>query len=500
MSLESHSTAAMTADPQNRFKALRGWLSEQVSASSLVVFRISFGLMVAFWVLDYLQTDRVRLLCAPDMFHFTYSGFSWVRPWPGYGMFVEFVVMLFAALMIATGAMYRVATVIFALGFTHFFLIDRTNYQNHYYLIMLLSWLMTFLPANRLHSVDVLNGSVKSSGMIPRWCLLLLQFHVALPYVFGGIAKIDGDWLSGEPIKNVLRIQGRADGVEGWLSETSVAHLFTWGGLIFDLLVVPAILWRRTRIVGFLLAIGFHLSNSVMFNIHVFPWLMIAATTVFFAPDWPNKYFRWMKLGTENIESSSSVSETGGKLSTPAAIVLLVYCSFHILWPVRHFTYEGNTGWTEQGHYFSWRMMLRGKTVGLRYYLTDAETGVTQQADIRQFLHPEQQIKFAKDPLMILDLAHGLATESLRRTGKQTEVRALVLASLNGRKPQLLIDPAVNLAAQPKFAFHRPWIVPLHESLRSEPWTIPLNEWEQHVDLPKLPYLNLQTRISANHR
>lgn len=499
MSLESCSDTAMTADPQSCFEALRGWLSEQVSASSLVVFRIGFGLTMAFWTFDYLRTDRVRLLCAPDMFHFTYSGFSWVRPWPGHGMILHFVVMLLAAIMIATGAMYRVATVIFAIGFTHFFLIDRTSYQNHYYLIVLLSWLMTILPANRMLSVDVLNGSAVSSGMIPRWCLLLLQFHIALPYVFGGVAKLDGDWLSAVPMKNILRIQGWAEGVEGWLSETAAAHLFTWGGLLFDLLVVPAILWRRTRIVGFLLAIGFHLSNSMMFQIHVFPWLMIAATTVFFAPDWPNRLLRWLNPGTKNIEQGLSVPETGHRISRPVVFVLLVYCSFHLLWPMRHLLNEGNTGWTEQGHYFAWRMMLRGKTVGLRYYLTDPETGMTQQADIRDYLNPEQQIKFAKDPKMILDLAHGLAAESLRRTGKRTEVRALVLASLNGRKPQLMIDPAVDLAAQPKVALHRPWIVPLHEPLRNEPWTVPLNEWEHHVDLPKLPFLNLQTQISANH-
>ena len=499
MSVESRSNSAMTPDPQGRFEALRNWLSEPVSASSLIVFRVSFGLMMALWAIDYLRTDRVRLLCAPDMFHFTYSGFSWVRPWPGYGMVIQFIVMLFAAMMIAAGAIYRASTVIFALGFTHFFLIDRTNYQNHYYLIVLLSWLMALLPANRLFSVDVLNGAVHRSDIVPRWCLLLLQFHIALPYVFGGIAKIDGDWLSAEPMKNVLRLQGWTDGVPGWLSESGVAHLFTRGGLLFDLLVVPAILWRRTRAVGFLLAIGFHRTNSMVFNIHTFPWHMIAATTVFFSPDWPNQLMIRLNPETKNIEPGSSVKETIRRISRPALIALLAYCSFHILWPLRHFTYEGNTGWTEQGHYFSWRMMLRGKTVGLRYYLTDAETGVTQQADIRDFLNPEQQMKFAKDPEMILDLAHGLAAESLRRTGKQTEVRALVLASLNGRKPQLLIDPAVDLAAQPSFAFNRLWIIPLHEPLRSEPWTVPLNEWERHVDLPKLPFLNLQTQISANH-
>jgi hypothetical protein len=90
---------------------------------------------------------------------------------------------------------------------------------------------------------------------------------------------------------------------------------------------------------------------------------------------------------------------------------------------------------------------------------------------------------------MILDLAHGLADEYRRRTEKPIEVRALVLASLNGRKPQLLIDPAVNLAAEPRGWRHRRWIMPLTEPRRTDPWTVPLNEWEHHVDLPDLPFL-----------
>ena len=505
MSVEIQSTAASaiglrSADRQGRFDALRSWLSEKVSASSLVIFRISFGLVMAFWAFDYLRLDQVRLVCAPGMFHFTYSGFSWVRPWPDHGMILQFVVMLLSAIMIAAGAMYRISTVLFALGFTHFFLIDRTNYQNHYYLILLLSWLMAVLPANRMFSVDAMNGFATSSRVIPRWCLLLLQFHIALPYVFGGVAKIDGDWLSGEPMRNILRIQGWSDWSHGWFSENSVSLFFTWGGLHFDLLIVPAILWRRTRLAAFLVAIGFHLSNSLLFNIHVFPWLMIAATTVFFDSDWPDKFFVWLNPGTGKVASAQLSAAQRGVISKPAVILILAYCSFHILWPLRHLVYEGNSGWTEQGHYFAWRMMLRGKTVGLRYYVTDPETGKTQHADIRQFLNPEQQIKFARDPEMILDLSHGLAADLFRRTGRQTEVRALVLASLNGRKPQLLIDPAVNLAAEPELALNRPWIVSLHEPLRKAPWTVPLHEWERHVDIPELPFLNIQTQISTIHK
>ena len=466
------------------------WLSSPVSAYSLIAFRVAFGLMLAFWVVDYLRTDRVRLLCAPDVFHFTYQGFSWVRPWPGNGMVIEFVAILLAAILMAAGAVYRAAALVFAFGFTHFFLIDRTNYQNHYYLILLLSWLMVLLPVNRLAALDVLNGSVTRSETVPRWCLLLLQFHIGLPYFFGGIAKIEGDWLSGDPMRNMLMTQSWAIIANSWFDPQLVSSALTWGGLLFDLLIVPAVLWQRTRMAAFLLAIVFHVCNSFLFSIHVFPWLMIAATTVFFAADWPRRLLPKQSSGPfDSVPGGNAIVESVSIRSGLVLSALLLYCGFHVLWPLRHLMYEGNTGWTERGHYFSWRMMLRGKTVGIRYYLTNPETGETLQADIRDFLNPEQQIKFVKDPEMILDLAHGLADEYRRRTEKSMEVRALVLASLNGRKPQLLIDPAVNLAAEPKGWRRRRWIMPLTEPRRTDPWTVPLNEWEHHVDLPDLPFL-----------
>lgn len=414
-------------------------------------------------------------------------------------MVFEFVAMLLAAIMMAAGAMYRVAALAFAVGFTHFFLIDRTNYQNHYYLILLLSWLMVLLPANRLAAVDVLNGSVARSETVPRWCLLLVQFHIALPYLFGGIAKIEGDWLSGDPMRNMLMTQS-------WVSKTGMGfdpHFFssalTWGGLLFDLLIVPAVLWRRTRMAAFVLAVGFHVCNSILFSIHVFPWMMIAATTMFFAPDWPRRIFPMQASGSsDSVAGGTATVERISIQSALALSALLLYCGFHVVWPLRHVMYEGNPGWTERGHYFSWRMMLRGKTAGIRYYLTNPETGETQQADIRDFLNHDQQVKFAKDPEMILDLAHGLSNEYRRRTEKSIEVRALVLASLNGRKPQLLIDPAVNLAAEPRGWHHRNWIMPLTEPRRTVPWAVPLNEWEHHIDLPSLPFLKTSVQISSS--
>ena len=117
-----------------------------IDASGLSVFRMAFGLVMAWWSADYLLTGRVDRLCSEPLFHFTYYGLDWVRPWPGHGMLIEFWLMLGCGLAIALGWGYRMAAVGLAICFTHFFLLDRTLYQNHYYLMILIAWWMPWLP------------------------------------------------------------------------------------------------------------------------------------------------------------------------------------------------------------------------------------------------------------------------------------------------------------------------------------------------------------------
>jgi hypothetical protein len=138
--------------------------------------------------------------------------------------------------------------------------------------------------------------------------------------------------------------------------------------------------------------------------------------------------------------------------------------------------------WTERGHYFSWRMMLRNKVAGVRYYVTDSLEGKTWHPDLRPYLNAEQAGKFSKDPDMIVQLARFVADEERRRTGHPIEIRTLALISLNGRQAQQFIDPDLNLAAEPPHAAKREWILPLAEPLPAEPWDKPLTEWDRIVD------------------
>lgn len=495
----TNSATAPTDSGRQRQSLLAGVLNrlfEPVDAASLTLFRIGFGAIAVWWAIDYLFRGRMHAVYVAPQFHFTYYGFDWVQPWPGGGMYLHFIALTLFAFCIAAGLLYRWFACLFALGVTYVFLLDRTNYQNHYYLLVLVSWMMVLLPLNRMWSLDAINGRVRSSQSVPRWALWLAQFHVGVPYLFGGLAKFEVDWFAGAPLRQTLQAHDWWPIVGPWFHYEAVVQLFIWGGLLFDLLVVPMLLWRPTRIPAYLLCVFFHLMNSQLFSIHIFPWLMILATTLFFEPDWPRKIFR---LPPARIPAAVPVSWASLSQGSRACVLLAcLYCTFHCTWPFRHYLYPGRASWTEQGHFFAWRMMLRGKTVALRFYVTDPQTGQTQIPDLRPILSPVQVGVFARDPEMILHLAHYIADLYRNEAELEVEVRALVLTSLNGRKPQLQIDPNVDLAKQPRGFHQRPWIMPEKEPLPAHPWSLPIDQWEQVLDLPPLEFLPQSTSLSAN--
>jgi hypothetical protein len=466
-----------------------------VDIASLIVFRTSFGLIVAWWAFDYLRTGRAHILYAVPKFHFTYYGFDWVQPLPGGWLNVHFGAMLLCGLLIAAGLAYRFASATFAFLFTWFFLLDRTNYQNHYYLITLISWMMIFLPLHRHFALDAIEANDRGNT-VPAWMLWLVRFHIGVPYFFGGIAKLEPEWLAGGNMRGILLSQGDVPVVGPWLAHPAATPLFVWGGLLLDLLVVPALLWKPTRIPAFLAALAFHLTNAVLFDIHIFPWFMILATTVFFEPDWPRKLLRRPSIAPE---ASAPVHWSQVPLKTQAvASLLAAYCLFHCLWPLRHLMNSECTSWTERGHTFSWRMMLRAKATAIRYFITDEATGRTQAIDLAGVVNENQLIRFPRDPEMVLHMAHFLAGETRKATKRPVQVHALVFASLNGRKPQLLIDPNVDLASEPRGIHRRDWIMPLTEPRQDPPWMVPPGEWGKYVQAPELKFLSRRKTAVSN--
>lgn len=107
-------------------------------------------------------------------------------------------------------------------------------------------------------------------------------------------------------------------------------------------------------------------------------------------------------------------------------------------------------------------MKLREKKSTARFTVHDPETDRTWVVNNNQFLSPRQIQKMASRPDMILQFAHHLADIWQANLGvANPEVNALVLSSLNGRPPELLIDPSRNLAAIKRDLRAADWILPL---------------------------------------
>jgi vitamin K-dependent gamma-carboxylase len=460
----------------------------KIDAASVTFFRIVFGWMMAAWGWDYLTSGRVTEIYITPKFHFSYAGFEWLQPWPGNGMYLHFLALVLLALCISVGFLYRIISILFAIGFTLVFLMERTNYQNHYYLIALIAWMMPLLPLNRIVSIDAWIKQRRTGrepeSTVSAWVLWVLQFHIALPYFFGGIAKISPDWLNGQPMGIFLSTKKDLPLIGGWLNWEHAGVLMSLAGLFFDLLVVPALLWKRTRVLAFIAACFFHLCNSTLFNIHVFPWFMIAASTLFFDPGWPRRV-----LGGARIDDVKTIgAETLNSRNKWLFRCAMLYVLFHMIWPLRHMLHSGDASWHDQGHLFSWRMMLRVKEVGIGYALVDPKTELMANVNHKQFMVIEQSDKFARDPRLIVQFAKFLAQHFEKELGRRPEVHAVALASLNGRKPQLLVDPNVDLA-RVNIDTPTDYVVPLTEKLREPPWLIPVDQWGKEVELPPIEFL-----------
>jgi hypothetical protein len=464
-------------DPAGSIREWKAHLLKPVDGASLAAFRILFGVILFWEVLRYFEHGWIERYFITPTFHFTYPLFDFVKPWPGNGMYVHFAVMGVLALLIAVGLFYRVACLVFFLAFSYVFLIDKTYYLNHFYLIALFSLLMWIIPAHRSASLDRRLFFKEQPPVVPYWSVFLLRAQVFIVYFYGGLAKLNPDWVQGEPMRMWLAERTEFPVIGSFFTSEWVVHLFAYGGLLFDLGIGFLLVWRRTRTVGFVLAGAFHLLNSRLFQIGIFPFLMFGATLIFAEPNWPRRVMRNIRLlfgrfptdGDDPLRaqvSGQADTPLTNRRSTPLLLTFVhVYLLAQLLIPLRHLSYPGDVSWTEEGHRFAWHMKLRDKEAALRIYISDPKTGQIWEISPAVDLSRRQVEEMSARPDMVLQYAHYLA-DRLNTAGQPRPIiRVDQQVSLNGRPYQHLIDPTVNLAEVPVSFAPADWILPLNVPL-----------------------------------
>ena len=426
-----------------------------VDIASLVVIRIAFGLSLVIQWIRYFTSGRVHDNYVDPSLHFKFFGFSWVPTLPDPLVPWFFGLMLVLSIFVTLGYRYRTSTIALAVCIAIWFFWDETYFNNHFYLELLLAVLFVFLPANRAFSLDAKRDPELRSETTPAWTVYLLQFQVGLAYFYGGLAKFEPDWMTGIPARALLSDHYHDDWGPVLLTE-GMGLLLAWSGLVFDLLVVPALLWKRTRVAAFLVALVFHVSNHFLWRIGVFPWMMIPLTTIFFEPSWPRRFLG--KNGKSDTPAAPSKPTVAA--NRPLLLAgLAAFVAFQLLWPFRHHFYPGRVVWREEGFLFGWHMMLRQKFANVAFKVVHDGREVPLELDLP--ITPKQWQVMSLRPRLMLNFAHWLRDEAERQGYPGAQVHASAQIMLNGRPAQFIIDPDVDLAQYEDTLGALPFIRPL---------------------------------------
>ncbi len=482
--------ASLPTQPRAALATLVARLQAPIDNSTIVLFRIAFGFLMLWEVQRYLSYGWVASEYIDTVYRFPYVGFEWVQPWPGIGMYLHYYALAILAVCIAIGFFYRISATLFFLGITYIFLLDKAHFLNHMYLVSLISFLMIFIPANRDFSVDAHRRPSIRSTTAPTWALALLAFQVGIVYVYGGFAKLNGDWLRGEPMRTWLADESDLPLVGRWVTEEWFVYVVSYSGLFLDLFIVPLLLWPKTRWFAVAALVLFHRFNAAMFSIGIFPMFATAALVLFLPPEWPRRAAMWLRSTFEPQHRRTVPKRDKGRKATlepttsspvmfsrrawiqPLAIAgITVYVAFQLLFPLRHYLYPGNPAWTDQGDRFAWRMMLHSKVGDLQYVVTDPQSGTTWDVDPATYLTDFQIGNMVGQPDMILQFGHFLADEWRADGYNDVEVQANTSISLNARESVPIVDPSVDLAAQDLPIGNASWITSLDEQqqLASQP-------------------------------
>lgn len=430
------------------------YLFKRIDNSALVIFRVLFGLIITIQSWGTILTGYLKNRILTSSFTFNFIGLDFIQPLPGNWMYAFYIVMGIFGVGVLLGYKYKWSISGFTLLWAYSYWMQKEDYNNHYYLLLLLSFMMIVVPANRYLSLDVKQNPELEKTNMPQWVSLLFILQISLVYIFAAVAKLYPDWLDGTVATHLMAGRKSYPVIGELLQQHWIILAVTYVGLLFDFLIAPLMLWKKTRKYAFVAAIFFHLFNSIVFQIGVFPYLAICLFIFFF----PSGTIQNLGLKKKPFYRENTIVKPAFSGFITAG--LIVWFFIQLALPVRHWFIPGDVLWTEEGHRLSWRMMLRSRSGYSTFKVVDKNTGEKTIINKKQYLTPSQITATATQPDMIWQFAQRLKKE-YQEKGREVEIYVDARVGINGRLPDVFIKPEVNLAEMKWNYFgHNDWIMP----------------------------------------
>ncbi len=420
----------MKFDPQG----LKTTFTLARTGSNLSYFRIILGLSYFIFFLRLVIRKKFSGVFIKPDFLFAYDWLPELPVFRGEVMWMIMAGLLLSSLLIVFNRLVRVAFLFVFVGFGYFFFLEKALYNNHYFLL----WLMALWGFIVFENKGPLEPW--QSGPTEAWRYLILKGQVMMVYFFGGIAKFNEEWLKGDTTRSLLEL--KLPEVEPGLI-LDLSRIMTYGGLLFDLCIPFLLVYKPTRLLAVVAVLVFNISNHFVFEIGIFPFLMMGSLILFFD-----------KPSSEQIE----------RPKYPSRLLVFSLASFLFLSviPFRHLLYPGNVVWTEEGYFFSWRMISSVKKVIASYRLIDRKTGDQVIISPREELNSMQYHALGRYPELAWQYAHHLKKRYQEKGWEDPIVNGKIQVKMNKRRFQFVFDPNLDLGSlDHKPLSHFPEILPV---------------------------------------
>lgn len=404
-----------------------------VSAVNFSLFRFFFGLLMIPQIIN-LVPDIHDLATSTYVFHYPYLWF--IEAWSHELIDALQYISLTVAILLALGIVPRIAALIFMLSFGYLFLIDMSFYNNHYYLWCLFSFLFAVADTHLSISViDVLKGRLDKKINITNYAVF--GFLVSIVYFYATIAKINGDWLQGYPMRLMTAARN-------YPFPELTGYIMSYGGILFDG-AMSFILWKKPKTWYVVLPyFAFHLTNYFVFNIGIFPIAMLAV------------WLLYLVLAQYPIAKIFLSIKKEYKLSSRYLLYSLFF-TFQILFPTRCYLFiPGNPAWHRQGHYFAWRMMLHNHEPEFFQYYVEFPDNEDNNYHIQfdKLLTYRQLCNTFNDPYFIWQLAQKLKKDAvIKYHTNNVKIFCQSVVTLNQHPMQSIIVETIDLGQTPYHFF-----------------------------------------------
>lgn len=423
-----------------------------IDNAPLILFRIIFGFLFVCESFGALLTGWVRVNLVEVQFTFSHIHMDWLQVLPGIGMYVYFACMGLVSVAVMLGYRYRFTMPLLTLMWSAVYFLQKTSYNNHYYLMVIICLYMCFLPAHRYASLDVKQGRTSASLAMPSYCAWLLIAQISFVYIFGTLAKFYPDWLDGTFVRRMYGGIAAPDYFIDIFTQPWFYLSISFLGILYDGLIIPLLLWKRTRTWAVVASLIFHVFNSITLQIGIFPYFALSFALFFYDPDLIRRRFFKNK---PKFEEASYVEKVPLWQLTFLSLMMVL----QVVLPLRHYGIVGDVLWTDEGHRLSWRMMLRSRAGYTNFEVVEKESGISRIYPLSERLTYKQEVRLTS-PDMIWQMAQIIKKEYEER-GIEVSVYAESWVSINGREYARFVDQNVDLAAVKWNYFgHNEWIEP----------------------------------------